>query len=152
MDRTMTKGKGFTLLEVMIVTAIVGIVSSIAIFSFARIMQNQSIDDDMHRISTFLKGRRLTAFTVKQSITITANNNGDIAATMGGNNAVTILSLNNPVEFAPSSFTINSRGLFTSQGNIHLTTVNNSAPNSCVAIATERIRLGEWDGTNCNAK
>lgn len=150
----MTNGKGFTLLEVMIVTAIVGIVLSIALFSFARIRQNESINDDMHRISTFLKGRRLTAFTVKQAITITVNNSGDImTATMSGSiNSADSISLHNSVVFQPGPFTINSRGLFATEGNIHLATVNNSAPYSCVSIAAERIRLGEWKDGKCNAK
>ena len=151
----MTNGKGFTLLEVMIVTAIVGIILSIAIFSFARIRQNESINDDMHRISTFLKGGRLTAFTIKENITITVNSNGDITATMNGSgNSVGSISLNNSVVLNPTNFTINSRGLFTTQGNIHLAKVNNSAHYSCVVIATERIRLGKWENGNvtCNTQ
>lgn len=156
MDRKMTNNSGFTLLETVIAMMIVGIIATLGIVKFSMISQANDINDDMHTISTFLKSKRLNAFTVKNEIGITIDAGGKIiTATLDPSGAAVpngAISLHYPVATAGFPFLVNSRGLFTTSGNIHLATVNTAPEYSCLAISPERIRLGGWDGATCTAQ
>ena len=149
----MTDNKGFTLLETVITLLIAGIIASIGMVKFSMISQTADINEDMHKISSFLKSRRLSAFTIKDEIGISIDLSGKIITAKidpGGTAVVNgSISLNYPVATGGFPFTINSRGLFTANDTIHLATVNTSPEYSCVSISAERIRLGGWDGTSC---
>jgi prepilin-type N-terminal cleavage/methylation domain-containing protein len=152
----MINNNGFTLIELVIVLLISGIIMAIGIQRYSYVQKSIEINDDMHDISSFLKSKRLTAFTVKNEIEIKVDATGKtITATKDPSGTAVAdgsISLNYAVAPASSTFTINSRGLFSTLGNIHLATVNTATTYSCVLIASARIRLGEWDGTNCIAK
>lgn len=156
MARKMMDNKGFTLIELAVVLVITGIIMAIGIQRYSFIQQTIDTNDDMHKISSFLKSKRLTAFTVKNDIDITTDATGTIlnATRDPGGAAIAdgSISLNYPVAPASSTFTINSRGLFSTTGNIRLATVNNSVNFSCVVIDAARIRLGGWNGAACIAK
>lgn len=148
--------KGFTLIEVLVVVVTTGLIMAIAINRFSRISQATDINDDMHKISTFLKSKRLTAFTIKEEISIRVEAGGktitatiDPGGTPVGDGSI---ALKYPVAPVSTTYTINRRGLYSTPGNIHLAAVNDSTPNSCVVIDAQRVRIGGWDGTNCDAR
>lgn len=160
MDRKIISKKGFTLLELIIVIAIAGTVMTMAISKFTSVSKAASNTEDLHNISAFLKNKRLDAFTTKEEIAISINAAGDeISAVSDPGGTATLVgtvSLNNEVEPKSTTFTINSRGLFSgsSNGTIHLASSFNKSAYSCLTISDSRIRLGEWNsGTNkCDLK
>jgi prepilin-type N-terminal cleavage/methylation domain-containing protein len=82
MDRTMKFSQGFTLLELVIVMVIVGIMAGIAMVKFDHLATVNDINDDMHRISSFMHTQEKKAFSTKQEI--------EIVLTVAGNNITTV--------------------------------------------------------------
>lgn len=144
------------MIELMIVVVIVSIIMVISISRFTSVSEASAIAEDMHNLSTFIKDKKLRAFTLKQDIRFTLNGSGnELSATLDPGGTATgdgSISIQNPMAITGGPLNINSRGVFTSAGNIHLATANNNAALSCIVISPTRVRLGAWNGTNCTAK
>lgn len=149
---------GFTLVELIVVLAVAGIIMAIAVNKFTRVSQAASESDDLQQISAFLQSQRLTAFTEKAEIDVRVNAAGDALTAIrdpsGTAVAIGNITLQNSVAPAPSTFTISTRGLFSTPGGIYLASLNPSAGYSCVDVNSTWIRLGLWDTANgkCDAK
>jgi len=139
------KDRGFTLIELVIVIMIVGILVSIAMSNYSTVARRNRIYSDLNKISSFLQNKRLQAFSQKQTVTLTLGGNTLTSAPGGGSVVV-------ENSFTGGPFTVNSRGLFSVGGNFHLTGSDYGASYSCVVVSASRVRMGNWDGTNCNAK
>lgn len=157
MDRTIKTQTGFTLIEIIVVVAVVGIIMTIALHNFNRTSQAARETEDLEKISSFLQSKRLAAFTEKTelAINISASGNSLTAVKDPLGTPVTdgTISLSNTIQPASATFNINSRGLFSTTGSIRLANLTNVAANSCVAVNNTRIRLGAWDTVNakCDA-
>jgi prepilin-type N-terminal cleavage/methylation domain-containing protein len=144
----MRDSKGFTLVELMIVVAIIGVIAAMATSKFTGISDAASISEDMHNLSAFLKGKRLDAFTMKEEIDISINAGGNVlSATVDPTGSATpagSITLNNVITPVSTTYAINSRGLFSTTGTIRLASTDNYSAYSCIAISSARVRLGEW--------
>lgn len=140
-------GNGFTLLELMITLAMVGITMAIAINLYRGVSRSTSIGRDVGNLAVFLQKMRLAAFAQKNQVTITVG-----SKVLTTNPDVGSLGLENGFTGSSATFTINTRGMFNTTGNIRLTAANPGAAADCVVIDQTRIRQGLWNGTNCTAQ
>lgn len=154
MDRKVNHhSAGFSLVELIIVVAIIGIVSIAVVTSKTHTTAVNSVNNDLHSTSLFLKRLRLQAFTEKLPIQVTVAPN-QITTVVDPGGAATpgkSLTLNNSVLVTGSPFTISTRGTFSS-GNIRLDYgVADPPPTgtkfSCITINNIRIRLGTINTT-----
>lgn len=160
MDRKINNSQGFTLIELIIVVAIISIIVMIAANKFTQISQSASIGEDIHSISSFLKRQRLNAFSIKERIDVSFNPGGDLISAasdpLGAKVAEGSISLNNAMVTVPANttFSINSRGLFSNTGSIRLSTLSQATSDTCITITASRVRIGTWNnGTNtCDLK
>ncbi|MBU4229548.1 MAG: pilus assembly FimT family protein [Desulfurivibrionaceae bacterium] len=142
MDRTLISDRGFTLIELMIVVAVIGILMTIAMGNYTQTSRRSSINRDLNAIASFLQEKRLEAFSQKLQITVTAT------ATNLSTPANGAITMENPF-VVPANFVVSTRGLYTTTGTLRLADMSAGSPNNCVTVSITRVRMGAWDGANC---
>lgn len=135
------------MVEMVIAVCIIGLILTIAVKNFRREMRVSSINRDLNSIAAFMQEKRLEAFSQKTAITITVGAGQITTAPFYGT-----MALENQFISSAANFTVNNRGLFSpTTGTIRLADMSDNSPNNCVVIALTRVRMGAWDGANCNA-
>lgn len=64
---------GFTLIEMLVVVAIMAIIASMATPSFQRQIAQRKIENDMHKVATCFKESQLQAFMYQKDVTVSIN-------------------------------------------------------------------------------
>lgn len=141
-----TGDRGFTLVELILAMAILSILAAVAINTFTSIRTSTSVGRDVNNMAAFLQKTRLTAFAQKTQIIVTVGTASITAPGVGS------LGLENGFTGSSATFTINTRGMFNTTGNIRLTAANPGAAADCIVISQTRIRQGLWSGTSCTAQ
>jgi prepilin-type N-terminal cleavage/methylation domain-containing protein len=145
MDRTLTSQNGLTLVELIVVVTIIGILVAIGMLNYRDISQVNSVNRDLNTMATFLQNNRMTAFTKKDAITVQT---GVVAGTpfrrLSTSPDYGTVNTENSFLASAADFTINSRGIFSTTGNIRISGSNYSAARDCIAIANTRVRIGVW--------
>jgi prepilin-type N-terminal cleavage/methylation domain-containing protein len=153
MDRTLNAYSGFTLVELIITVAVIGIILAVALGNFRGISQSNAVNRDVNSIASFLQDKRMVAFTRKVPIAIQTG----VVAGMPFQQISTApdfgpVNMDNTFISSSATFTINSRGMFSAPGSIRINGSNFGASRDCVLIANTRVRIGAWNsGTaQCN--
>ncbi|MDQ7031262.1 MAG: prepilin-type N-terminal cleavage/methylation domain-containing protein [Desulfonauticus sp.] len=146
------KNLGFTLIEIIIVIAILAILLGIAIPTFTSWLEKYKIEEDIKKISSFLQEGKMLAFTRKQDLIFLLNNKEACLQ----QNSINIKCIQLDTPFQTTSINIYKRGYF-SQGSIVPLDLNKTKKlnpeYSCIVVSTLRVKIGEVnsEGT-CDAK
>jgi prepilin-type N-terminal cleavage/methylation domain-containing protein len=160
MDREiMLNKKGFTLIEVIMVTVLIGIMVAIAVPFYSRWKIKYSIENDVKIILSFLQENRAKAFAEKTSYTVQfpgSVGTSDTLQLLEGAVVKDTLKLKNKFKFvgsAPYKIIITKRGVFDGK-NIYALNFDYNPEYSCITVSKLRVRLGVWNSTGsvCNAK
>ncbi len=144
---------GFTLIELLMVMTIAAILMTLALFFYNQTRERDSVVNDVESLASFLKARKLEAFTSKAPITVTFNGTG---TQLIANNTITgfnnTLTLQNA--FVGPVLNITARGVVAGIGGTYRLVnpdpaLNTGSAYSCVAINNVRIRTGTWSGAAC---
>jgi len=159
--------RGMTLIEVMIVTAIFGILLTALGFSFRGWVAKYKVEDETKRFYADLMDARARAMQKKRVtfVDLAANRyrtfedsdpgpDGDEALT-GSDTRIadteTKYAIDQVLTGGVSQFHFDKAGLASATGRIRL--VSTLSPDyDCITIATTRIRMGRFDGGTCQEK
>jgi prepilin-type N-terminal cleavage/methylation domain-containing protein len=168
--------KGFTLPEILMVVAILGILFVIGFLSYRGMMDRYNVEKQMKEMYVDLMSARIRAMQRNRIhfVTFTSTQytvyedtspapDGDGALTIGSDTQIMQKSLmtNFPITY-PADWNNSAKLLqFTSKGllDTSVTTtgtvrvaVEKNGEYDCIAISETRNALGKWDGTQCRAK
>lgn len=154
----MNRQHGFTLLELIVVMAILAVILTIATLNFMRMNQKYRVESNIKQIySILMQARSDAALTnIPSTVRISAqtvevlrdvNEDGDTAD--GGENMSR--------SYRPYTLTgigdvvFNRRGFASSNPTIRISDYPENANPimDCLVISATRINIGKWDGTNC---
>lgn len=156
---------GFTLLEIMIVIAIVGIVLTIAVSNFRGMMEKYRVEDETKQMFADLMDARGRAMQRNRVFFVQITADGyktfeDTNPAPDGNNillegsdtrvaSVTVKHLITPGGL--SDFRFNRNGIASATGSIWFTSTT-QPDYDCITVNTTRIKMGKWNGTTCDEK
>ena len=155
MDRKIKSNKGFTLIEVLIVVAILAIVLAIAIPSILGWIRKYNIESDTKKIYAFLQDARAKAFAEKIKLKVNLSGNqlciqcdtSDTTCTSTyGTGNIECVGLKYNFSSSSSDIKVSKRGTF-SGGSIYYPS-SNSAQYDCVVISDIRIKLEKCNGSS----
>ncbi|WP_456393603.1 prepilin-type N-terminal cleavage/methylation domain-containing protein [Persephonella sp.] len=146
------KVKGFSIIELLIVIVILLIISAIAVIPFLDKIEANKIDRDIRAIYGLLQEGRIKAFGEKRRFIFELNPLEKRACLIDPvtNTEIRCVGLNK-TDYNPIIISIDKRGTF-SNGTIIYTGDNKSRIFSCISISTTRVKMGEWNGTDCIVK
>lgn len=164
----MKKDKGFTLVEVLVVLAILGILFSIGTLQFGKMVQSSNIEKDIKELYSDLMSARINAMNKGRNYFLVLTNNNykiyednypapDGNGTFDSSNDTLFLNktLSNQIVHSLAlnapQLVFNKNGSISNNGNIRIE--NNLSPeHDCIILTPTRINLGKWDGNNCVSK
>ncbi len=137
--------KGITVIEIIIVAAIVAVILGISIPYYTKWKKRSSIESDTKKIYSILQMYRMKAFSEKKSFTVKINNN--LLNIYQGDTQVYSLKLENPFSFIGSynQLSIDQRGTFHGSSIYALDTEDINPQYDCIAIDDIRVRLGKYN-------
>jgi len=138
--------KGFTLLETLIVIAILVVLMAASVFFFREWIKNRKIEGDTAKIYQLVKNYQLLAAREKKVVLIGMENSTTIKVEVDGKTY--FYSLETPFELNASgrstSLKINQLGIFTVMGNFH-SLENATGIKNCVKVDNLRACEGHYD-------
>lgn len=158
---------GITLIELMVATGIIVVLLSLATIAFNSYQVKYNIENEIKTLYSDIMGARMRAmnenrtyvvkFTSATSYVtaIDSDGNGDYNAgdTRVDKYSKTGLKYNLAWGFSGGTnrLTLDNRGLVNISGNIRIDRTSDSEYD-CIAISNTRIKMGKWDGTECNPR
>jgi len=164
-SRFVISSEGFTLIEVITVTIILGILAAVAAPTWLGFLQNQRVDTARNELLQAIRGAQNRAIAEKNTLQVSIRENGDMVEWAVHSAGVSISSvsswesLNSGVKVftsknnqdecettfnksgstcpsSPWSVQFNDKGLPLNLGQFTLTTQNSNQPQSCIYIST----------------
>jgi prepilin-type N-terminal cleavage/methylation domain-containing protein len=161
-----TKRGGFTLVEIMIALAILGIVVAIAVSNFQGMMEKYRVEGETKQIFADLmdaRGRamqrnrsffvRMTAngYTTYEDTTPAPDGNGNLEST---DTVAASATIRHAITCDPgvlSGFLFNRNGIASATGTIRLSSTT-QPDYDCITVRETRIKMGKWNGTSCDER
>lgn len=147
--------RGITLIEIIVVIAIMAIILSISIPYYAKWKKRLSVESDTKKIYGVLQTYRMKAFTEKREFYITLNGKTLNIYDKKSNRKLFTISLENNFKFTGttrSQIDIDQRGTFYGSSIYAEDYDKADAQYDCVAISDVRVRLGKYNGERCVAR
>ncbi len=142
---------GFTVVELLIVIAILLILMAVIYKPISQKVQAHNIDGELKKIYGLLQEGRMIAFTQKKSLTFSFTADG--ACLYEGTSPIKCITLDYPFSFGTgSSIGITDRGTFSPTGAIRYTGSADLPYTNCIVVSNIRVKMGVWDGSQCNPK
>ena len=152
---------GFTLLEIMIVIAIVGIVVMIAVGNFRGLMEKYRVEDETKQMFADLMDARGRAMQRNRVFHVQITNNGyktfeDTDPAPDGDTNLTgsdtqVASVNVKHTITPtgglSDFRFNRNGIASVTGSIRFSSTTQS-DYDCITVNATRIKMGQYNATD----
>ncbi len=139
--------RGLTLIELLVVVGIISLLLSIAVPAFNSWRLKASIEGDTQDVYAFLQKARTMAFTQKMTLWVRAN--GRTLCINDGTVDIDCIRLENPFT---GNVQISDRGTFDNSSIYYSGGAHVEPGYSCVVASLTRVRMGVWDGANCNPK
>ncbi len=139
--------RGLTLIELLVLLVIMAIMMGLATLMYKNWRLRWSIEADTKDIYVFVQKARALAFSQKRNLFVVAN--GNRVCINDGVSDIDCINLDNPFN---GTISITDRGIFNNSSIVYTGPTNVNPQYSCVVSAVTRVRLGVYDGTNCNAK
>ena len=170
--------KGFTMVDILMVVAILGILLGIGFFSYRGMMNRYNVEKQMKEMYVDLMSARIramqrnrihfvtftsTQYAVYEDTSPTPDGDGLFSAATDSLVMQKSLMPNFPIVRSPdpnqwsnaSPLQLNAKGLLdtsvTTTGTVRVT-VEANGEYDCIAISEIRSSLGKWDGTQCKAR
>jgi len=153
---------GFTLVEILVVVALIGIIFSIAIGNYFRLNEKKTIEANIKEIySILMKARNVASNTNTPRLVVLAANQLQTGADADGDNvidgpsAVTNFQLFGAMAITsnvnPSLVSFDRRGLTTNNQTISITgfPAGIDPVMDCIVISATRINMGRMTGGAC---
>ncbi len=173
----MKTNKGLTLLEILIVMAIMGIIAAMSIPSMSNFVRKNRIENQTRRIHSDLMNARTRALATNRThCLVFQTNNYQVISDTNGNGQCdatptdTQVLARSGIDVTPYSLTgakvgnetiienlggmavFNGRGLATRQGTVCVTATNVQPNRNCIVINPTWMRVGRLAlGAQCNA-
>jgi len=134
------------------VIVLFAILAAIAVVPFKNKIEANKIETDIRRMYGLLQEGRMTAFGEKRRLIFSLNPADKSACLIDEATSSVIKCVNlNKSSYNPVTITIDKRGTFTN-GSIYFTGDKKGAVFDCISISYIRVKMGEWNGTDCVVK
>lgn len=159
---------GFSLVELMVVIGIMIILLSLATIAFNEYQVRYNIENEIKTLYSDIMNARMHAmnenrpyvvkFTGSRSYVVAIDKDGDRDFNPSGDTKVDKYSKDNlkydltwNLPGGTDRIIFNNRGLANINGSVRITR-ENSSEYGCIVISNTRIKMGKWDGSNCNPR
>ena len=152
------KIRGFTIVELIIVIIIFLILLAVVYKPIVQKIQAHKVEGEIKKVYGLLQEGRIQAFSKKKELRFTLSSSGDSSTVclydVSSSSNLKCVNLSAPFAIKSGAYyiTITDRGVFSRGDTIYYTGNIKTPAVNCLKISLTRVRMGVWDGTNCNIK